>query len=232
MRRYGRGFGPKPKGKKKRHGRLKFFLVLSVLVLIIIYLFRQFDTKMLPPALAMANMKVKTQMNVAINNALQKIIADKNATAEDFFTRVLDTNGKISSISVNTVLVNEVCDAAAVSISQELSTLTGEKVAIPVGALLGLDSLANTGPMYRFTVLPVGDATVDYESTIDTAGINQTMFQVYITVTAAVQIVNPLQNGEVDVSRKIPLVNAVLANDVPSAYLNAQNIGGASSPGN
>ncbi|MCL2352777.1 MAG: sporulation protein YunB [Firmicutes bacterium] len=216
-----KAFGRRPRRKRKKRYGLRFLMILAFTILIAAFLFRQLDRKILPPALAAANMKVKTQMNIAINNAMQKIIEEKNATAEDFFTKVQDATGKVSSISVNTVLVNEVCNSAAVAISQELSTLSGDKVSIPFGALLGIGAFANTGPNYRFTVLPVGEATVDYVSQIDTAGINQTMFQVFITVDAAVQIVNPLQYGQVSISRKIPLVNAVISNDVPGTYLTA-----------
>ena len=221
MRRSGRGFGSKPKSKRKKRLGLKFYVIIAVIIAVSIFAFRQIDNRLLPPALAAANMKVKTQMNIAINNALHRIIEEKQATAEDFFTKVQDSNGKVSSISVNTVLVNEVCNSAAVAISQELNTLGGEKVSIPIGIFMGVRAFANTGPHFNFTVLPVGDASVDYESQIDTAGINQTMFQVFITVDATVQIVNPMQNGQVNITRKIPLVNAVISNDVPGTYLTA-----------
>ncbi|MCL1878577.1 MAG: hypothetical protein FWF80_06940, partial [Defluviitaleaceae bacterium] len=78
------------------------------------------------------------------------------------------------TISVNTVLANEICNAAAQAISDRLGSLEPEIVSVPLGMALGLDTLAQSGPRFTFTMAPVGNALVNYESSFTAVGINQT----------------------------------------------------------
>jgi hypothetical protein len=66
--------------------------------------------------------------------------------------------------------------------------------------------------------MPIGAANVEYHTSFTSAGINQINFQVWLTVTAAMQIVNPLQTREAAVERSVPLVNTVFAGEIPEIF--------------
>jgi len=85
---------------------------------------------------------------------------------------------------------------------------------------LGLDTLAQFGPHFSFSLAPIGNALVDYESSFTAVGINQTHFAVWLTVESTVRIINPVQSSEIIVNRTVSLVDTIISGEVPETYLN------------
>jgi sporulation protein YunB len=213
-----------PKRRKKTSRKWGALILLIVLSVTLLFTLRQLDKKILPSVLSIAEMQAKTQINTAISEAVNEIMSEKKITASDFFSQQSNSEGKINSMAVNTVLVNELCNQIAVQISVELNNLNHQKIRIPMGSMLGIQLLADYGPSYNFSVMPTGDTVVDYQSKMDSAGINQINFQVWLDVTSSVRIVNPLQQDKITVTRNIPLVNTVISEEVPNTYWNPQAI--------
>ncbi len=208
-----------PKKKKKRFRTLLFF-TYSMLIICIAYTFTQFDKKVLPPVLASVDKSAKTRINKAINNSIVKISTDEDLQATDFYRKSENNNGEISSLAVNTVLVNDFCAKLAVEISEELNNMEPESVKIPIGAVFDINVFSNLGPSYPISVTPIGNAIVDYETKFESVGINQINFQLWLKVDSSVKVINPIQNQDIIVSRKIALVNTVFSGQVPETYLN------------
>lgn len=166
-----------------------------------------------------AEMRIQTEINNVINQVIQEIIAERGITAEDFVVQhVMGDAGPV--LSVNTVLVNEICNAAAMRISARLNNLEQETVEVPLGMAFGLDTLAQVGPRYTFNLAPIGNALVDYESRFMAVGINQTHFSVWLTVESEVRIINPVHSSVIHVTRHVSLVDTIISGIVPDTYLN------------
>ncbi len=178
---------------------------------------------MLPIVIAVSDNKTKTQINTAINTSVQKIIQQMDVTSNDFIKREVNDSEKNKSISINTVLINEICGKVGEDISQQLSTMEPQKVSVPIGALTGIDAISNTGPKYGISILHRGNAVVNYESAFESVGINQINFQIWLNIETHVQLVNPLKQEEITVSRRLPLVNTIISGEVPSTYLNSKD---------
>ena len=71
-----------------------------------------------------------------------------------------------------------------------------------------------------FKLMEHGSAYVDYDTSFESAGINQTNFKIWINVMINVRIVNPLVSKSVEVQRKIMLIDTVIKGDIPMGYLN------------
>lgn len=211
----------KMKIKKRKSFRNGFFILLFFLAAfgMLTFILFQLDNKIMPAVLAITDLQTKTKVNSIINSSVADIIKKMELSSNDFLKKTNDDNGKIDSLSVNTILVNEICGKVATDISGKLVALDKEIISLPVGALLGIQAFANFGPLYSITVIPMGNALVDYDTSFESVGINQTNFQVWLTVDSTVQVVNPLQRREIAVTRKISLVNTVIHGDVPGVYL-------------
>ena len=173
-------------------------------------------------ALEAAEMQIQTEINNVINQVIQEIISERNLTAEDFVIQHhMGEAGPV--LSVNTVLVNEICNAAAMRISHKLNNMEPETVVIPIGMAFGLDTLAQMGPRFSFNLAPIGNALVDYETRFIAVGINQTHFSVWLTVESEVRIINPVHSSEILVTRHISLVDTIISGVVPDTYLHMDN---------
>ena len=167
-------------------------------------------------------MRIQAEINNVINYVVHEIIIQNQVTAEDFILRNFTADEK-PVFSVNTVLVNEICNAAAMAISARLNNMEPEIVSVPVGMILGLDTMAQTGPRFSFKLAPIGNALVNYETSFTAVGINQTHFSVWLTVDSVVRIINPVQSAEIVVTRNVSLVDTIITGGVPDMYLNMDN---------
>ncbi|MCL1882778.1 MAG: sporulation protein YunB [Defluviitaleaceae bacterium] len=199
------------------------FVLFTVLILLIVggaHSFYRFDRQILPLVLEAAELRIQTEINNVINSVVHEIIMENQVTAADFILQNQFTAGAKPVLSVNTVLVNEICNAAAQAISERLNNLEPEIASVPIGMILGLDTMAQVGPHFTFSLAPIGNALVNYETSFTAVGINQTHFSVWLTVESVVRIINPVQSSEIHVTRHVSLVDTIISGTVPGTYLN------------
>jgi len=218
----------RPKQASPRHraarsrggGRFLALMMLLIVVVVFVHSFYRFDRRVIPLVLERAELHLQTEINNVINAVVRDIVAEQNITAADFLIQSEAPGGQGKPVlSVNTVLVNEICNAAAKRISLLLNNLEPELVSVPVGMALGLDSLAQMGPRFSFYIAPIGNALVNYESSFIAVGINQTHFSVWLTVESVVRIINPVHSSEIVVMRNVSLVDTIISGTVPETYL-------------
>lgn len=225
-------YDPRPPREKKTSriaGSKKYlrfpqrFVLFAVLILFTAFSahsFYRFDRRILPLVLEAAEMRIQTEINNVINSVIHEIITENQVLAEDFIIHSQPMPGAQPVISINTVLVNEICNAAAQAISSRLNNMEPEIVSVPIGMMFNLDTLAQVGPHFTFKLAPIGNALVDYETSFTAVGINQTHFSVWLTVESVVRIINPVQSSEIHVTRHVSLVDTIISGTVPGTYLN------------
>jgi len=149
--------------------------LLIFLVIFSAHSFYRFDRRILPLVLEAAELRIQAEINNVINSVVQEIIAENQVTSADFILQNVTSDAK-PVLSVNTILVNEICNASAQAISARLNNLEPEIVSVPIGMIFNLDTLSQVGPHFTFTMAPIGNALVDYETRFTAVGINQTHF--------------------------------------------------------
>lgn len=207
--------------KQTSHNIFSFFLFLMIFVLAYGSL-RWLDTRLTYIATEISALECKTTANRAIDAALMDTLAELSISADDFY--ISDTQN-MGNISVNTMHLNEFCSVFSQNIDTELAAFTTDRIQIPAGSITGLEMLAHFGPDISFSMQPKGAATVDYDTTIESAGINQVHFQIWLHVDLEIRIINPLHAHSVPMTRKIMLVDTILQGNVPEQYFQFQTDG-------
>ncbi|MDR2183837.1 MAG: sporulation protein YunB [Clostridiales bacterium] len=210
--------GRRPR-KKNRRGKRAIFVAFVVVALGVFLTMRLADNVILPAVTTIANQRVVTVMNEVINTSLTDIVDDLNLTSEDFYNMSADATGRLNSLSVDTILINQVAAQLAVDISSALSHDRPMQVGVPAGLFTGVPILAGLGPNVNINIVPAGEARVEYDTSFTSAGINQINFQVWLYVEANMRIVIPLQETTVPVARRVALVNTIFAGEVPDGML-------------
>jgi len=214
---YGKRSGGKTGGARRRLAVILAAAVLSLAFYLYIY-----EKRVLPAVVEISSLRAETLINGVIQDRFKSAADRLGVVSESFYTKSVDGKGNINSLSVNTLLVNDICSLLASDISKELSNPGKQRIALPSGMFTGIKPLYNSGPDFTVRVYPVGSASVDYESSFSSAGINQINFQIWLNVSATVMVVNPLQSRQTTVTRKVLLVNTVFAGEVPFMYLNSE----------
>ena len=207
------------KRKKTSRGKRAFILALIVTAFVAWLMFYVVDGTIIPVVTTIASQRAVTVINEVINETLTGIIDDFVLTSEDFYSLTTDDTGRLTSLSVDTILVNRVANLLAMDVSSRLSYGDAMRVGVPMGLFTGMPIFAGAGPDFYVNVVPAGEATVEYETSFTSAGINQINFQVWLYVETTMRIVLPLQDATIPVSRRVPLVNTVFAGEVPEGML-------------
>lgn len=197
---------------------LKALLFFLCVVIVLLLVFRIVSIRTMPLVNAIATLEARNRINKIILETINDTIVNGEVVTTDFYSKTEDTSGILTSLTVNTVLVNALCAELADNISEEFIAPDSKPISIPMGTLTGIDLLANLGPNYNVKVLPHGSAEVYYESRFESVGINQINFQVWLDVSVNMRIINPLLPDEIIVERRVPIVNTVFSGKVPENF--------------
>lgn len=176
---------------------------------------RFFDLRLTEIAEEMSKLESKTAANRVIDTALERTLAELSMEAEDFY---FANESNPDGISADTIAINRFCTTLSSETTKELEQLNNEKINVPLGSISGVELFANWGPDIPFSMQPKGAAEVDYETKMESSGINQMHFQIWINISLEIRIVNPLHEESIPMTRKIMLVDTVFGGDVPEKY--------------
>ncbi len=209
------------KFNKKHRKKASFKLYISIFFtfFIIIAVLNLIDNIVFSAAEEISSDYAATYINEKIDELTENIIAERGLSYKDFY--VSDSKeGEMRQITVNSVLVNEICSKISAGLSRSLTDADEANISLPLGMFTGIKLFSNTGPEVAIRLMPVGSAACDYASTLESGGINSVNYSIFLNIDAAVKIVCPFSSKTIDIKRKYVLVDTVFQGSVPEYYLN------------
>lgn len=201
---------------KKKYRPLIFFTIVFIFLLIIFY---KIDRDIRPVLFATTNAEVRIVATEAINSVVKDELS-KNVKYSDFVSVRTDNNGDITSIDLNTVEINKFGTTVALRIQDQLKSIGGRGVSIPIGVITGSTILAYYGPRMNVKVMPVGNVGCSFKSELQSAGVNQTRYMVSINVNTSLQVLIPIGDEKISVESTVPIAETLIVGKVPSFYYN------------
>lgn len=190
-------------------------MILSVFIGSFLYI----DTSLRPTITVLAETKALELANRSINKSVAQMVEGK-INYEDLMKVKLDTNGNISYIQANTIMMNEIASQIALEIQDELKKVKSTSSYIPIGTALGSPILAKYGPKLKISIEPIGTVSVDFKTEFESSGINQTRHTIYLQADTKVKVVLPLITSTKEVNTNIPICETIIVGDVPESYVN------------
>ena len=215
-------FHKKRKFKIKKFFKIPFLFltILCIIVWFIYWFILQFENEVLPTAIKVSQKYATNIISQEINKSVETIISDLNLHTQDFFNKNIDKDTNKTYLDVDTILINNVCAKVSNELSKNLRNISDTKIDLPMGIFSGISAFSELGPSFTVYLSSIGDAIVDYETNFQSVGINQINFQVYLNINCSVSIINPMYKKDIEVKRKLMLVNTVFNGEVPNTYLN------------
>ncbi len=206
--------------RKSKKSKLYFFIILFIAVFIIfIYLF---EKHIVPAIISIGEKYVVNLVNEKLNESISETIEEMQISSSDFFNKSFDGDD-INYIDVNTLAINNFCLNISNNLSELLKKDSIMQIELPLGMIFGFNALSNIPPKIKLNILYSGENTIDYETSFKSVGINQINFQIYINAVIKVAIVNPMYKKDIEVTRKLMIINTVFKGDVPNTYFNYSN---------
>lgn len=129
----------------------------------------------------------------------------------------IDEKNKI--LKTDIVTINKITSDIANAIQNELDELRKKTIQIPIGALIGNRYFAGLGPNIKINIISTGDVLTDIKTEFKTAGINQTVYRIYMEIECNVSILTSYKTIDTTIKNQVLLVETVLVGEVPETYL-------------
>lgn len=164
-------------------------------------------------------------VTAAVNQSVSEVIREGNYTSDSFINYEKDSDGKIKAISSNMANINLLSTEILSSVIA--STDNGVlHVSIPAGNLSGINVLMGRGPDITVDVIMLTSSKVDFRNEIESTGINQTKYQLYLDVMIDIDVLIPWGTESANTVTEVLISDTVIVGDVPSTYLDTENNNG------
>jgi sporulation protein YunB len=194
----------------------KWIIVIVLLVLVVGYLI--LDSTVRPTILSLSEARLRAIGVKAMNDAVRETIGASNVTYSDLIHIEKDGNGKISLITANTVLMNNLAAQTATAAQDKILNAGDQGVNIPIGTIIGGPLLTGRGPALIIKFAPVGSVTTDIVAEFEDAGINQTRHKIYLVLDASVRILVGNAAQTVEITSKVLISDTIIVGEVPQGY--------------
>lgn len=204
---------------KEKQNKGKWFVVLILLFVLMIYGALYTEKVIKPNMAAIAEVRVRSIMSQVVNDAVNAQFMEGDEVGE-LFEIMTDTDGNISFVQSNTVAMNALGTSLTKTIQTELRNIEMKVVKVPLGSILGNQILSQVGPYVDLKVLPIGTSKVNFKSEFESTGINQTKYKVFLELNSQARVLAPFSMNNIQVQNTILLAEVIIVGDVPNSYIN------------
>ncbi len=191
-------------------------LVLSVALVIFIAVSVSIRKRIIKNLLVAAQNKFSDVCNRAYDTVADKL----NITYEDIVIPNKDSSNNITSLSVNSVLVNKIKTMLDSEVDNILSKNGKFSFSISIGTILGNEFTAGRGPSIQFEYDMFCSISTDFESNFTSCGINQTKHQIILNISSDLSTTSPFATNQLVDNLQYLLCETVIVGDVPQSYTN------------
>lgn len=234
--------------KKKRKISIWTYISVLALSLVIfsIIIFIYIGRNVTPKIQKYAEKQAKRVSSIVIGKSVTKEMLDSFET-EDLFITNKNTDGTVSSIDFNPLVINrmlsevgnnvkeylhkletgniedlELSDTTLFNVSQK-KLKSGIIYEVPSGIIFNNGLLANIGPKIPVKINFIGDIVTDVVTDITDYGINNAIIQIGIKVKVNELVILPYDSNQITIETTIPVAIKLIQGTVPNYYFNGAN---------
>lgn len=161
---------------------------------------------------AFAETKGNASLSLALQNDLYQYLREK----EDMYLTIhYDLSERITAISIHSDKVTLLASEMSIRLLSTLDSYESSAFGIPIGNLTGSVLLSGKGPSISVRPIAIGNIGYEMQSSLQSAGINQTLHKVSIHFVLSVRYLTPIDAYSDTLSFDIVLAETLVVGDVP-----------------
>lgn len=198
---------------RRRKLRKYIAIILSVCILLLVY----YECAVKAQLTDIIVREMQTVSQQAVNTAVDKFLSE-NFDVGEKLSEISFNSGSVAAVSTNPSYVNSVKTEIIRLAQQEIDAMTrDEGLSVHLGSFTGLSFLTNIGPTIRFDVESAQTISCEFESSFESAGINQSVHHVTMNVTTELLVYNPYKIREtIRTTSSYEIAQTVIVGSVPS----------------
>ncbi len=157
----------------------------------------------------------------AANAAMQSAVSARMAAGEltDLVQLVKDESGNVTAAVTDVSRVSALQAGLAGDVIAALTTPAAADLSVPLGNLMPSPLFSGLGPRVPIRILSVSEVEVKMASRFTSAGINQTLHRLLLTLSARVRVLIPTGTVTAMVYADVPAAETVIVGRVPDSYM-------------
>lgn len=213
-----KNYNKKSGNENKKRAFLKIIVILVIEIIVAKSMINAID----PIIKRQCSTQAKSIATLICNEQATKVM--ENYKYEDLAVVIKDDNGKIQMIKLNIIPVNEIISDVAIKIQEELNSVENANFGIRLGSFTGIKLLSGVGPYVKVRMSTIGTVETELKSQFKSAGINQTVHQIYLDINCNVSILTPFNSTTEEIKNQILIAEAVIVGEIPSSYYNFNGV--------
>lgn len=203
----------RPKKIRRRRVRICAIVICTALLLSLLWL----ESSLRPTVEQNAQMAARNSVTQLLCQSAEESMAAAEGTP--FTTVLYDTNGMIAAVEVSAPAVNRLQNSIVARASELLQDHADAAVPVPLGSAGGMTLFSASGPTIRVRIRPHGAVTPQLQSSLEAAGINQTLHRLTLLLSCEVELIAPLCRETICVEYPCLLAETLLVGDLPDYML-------------
>ena len=160
-------------------------------------------------------------VTLAVNEAVQDIMAEGDYGYDYFVNLEKDVDGNIVAVSTNMSRINSV-SAEILSRVVEAAANGQLDLRVPIGNLLGSNILLGKGPEVTVEIITLTSSYIDIENELVSTGINQAKHKIVLKIDVDIDILVPWDVLTTTVESSVLIAETVIVGRVPETYVSVE----------
>ncbi len=200
---------------------IKIMLLLFAIIGIISFgAVKYIEAEIMPRGAEVLHSYAETNMFEILNATVDEVIEKYSIDYDSLVNIIYADDRTISALEVNYAMVNKIKSEISMLISRRLSDQDEMPVYVPLGAFSKNMYLMGKGPGIKFMLVQRGCVQTDFEHEFESAGVNQTMHTLKITLDADVALMLPFYSTHTYMQTSAILSQVIINGESPDRYLN------------
>ncbi len=206
---------------RKRRVKRTIFIIAGIVVILLILSYALINAQLRPALMQLAQTRVQAEASKAMYTSVLEQLSESEENTS--FVEIQKTEDQVFYVELNSAAINLFAARCADASQAKLTQLGKQGIDLPMGTAIGAPLFAGAGPMLRMNFSPEGAVQTHISSEFRSAGINQTLHRVVLTMSVNVAIILP-GNVKMDtVTLSMPVAEQIIVGKVPEAYTDVAN---------
>lgn len=203
----------------KRFRRLIAFILIAsgIMGLASLYSYIKY---LRPKVITISQKFVENEVSNIIDREIKELMLEEFLSYDKITLITRDSEGKVTSISTNSVLINNFANELDIKIGDMMDENERLEKRIYLSSLVGFDLFSGIGPKVPIRFEPLSVTHADIIHSFEETAINQTLHTIFLSVSVDIEILLPFAYSSITVESKMPIAQTLIVGSVPDTYFN------------
>lgn len=206
----------KVKWSAKRKIRVTLFVVFALITICVFYYFKV----VCPVIVSLSEERVRSIATSAISEVVGDTLIEDDISYAELAKIRYSSENTVDAIEIDTVKTNILIRKITKGVQNKFNNLGNEGLEIAIGTFTGIPFLYGMGSNVNIQLIPVGTINTKINSKFTSAGINQTLHQLYFVVNAGIGMILPGKTENFNTELEVLLCENIIVGKVPEIYFN------------